>query len=119
MSSVSRRVPRLFSRVAASKASSVVPIGACQRRIYTPSSVGLEAALRNVAPNTKGLSPEKIQRLYATQSGDTVQITVRDALNAAMAEEMERDPTIFLLGEEVAMYNGAYKVIIFIYMESL
>jgi pyruvate dehydrogenase E1 component subunit beta len=57
------------------------------------------------------MSLEKVQRLYATQAGDVVQITVRDALNAALSEEMERDDTVFLLGEEVAMYNGAYKVI--------
>lgn len=37
-------------------------------------------------------------------------ISIRDALNQAMAEEMERDPRIFLMGEEVALYNGAYKV---------
>lgn len=65
--------------------------------------------MRTLPPNTKGLSLDKIQRLYATQAGE-VQITVRDALNAALAEEMERDDTVFLLGEEVAMYNGAYKV---------
>lgn len=34
----------------------------------------------------------------------------RDALNEAMSEEMERDPSIFLMGEEVAEYDGAYKV---------
>ena len=49
--------------------------------------------------------------MYATQAGSgTIQVTVRDALNAAMEEEMERDDHVFLLGEEVAMYNGAYKV---------
>ncbi len=37
-------------------------------------------------------------------------ITLRDALRTAMVEEMERDPDVFLLGEEVAEYNGAYKV---------
>jgi pyruvate dehydrogenase E1 component beta subunit len=37
-------------------------------------------------------------------------ITFRDALREAMAEEMERDETIFLMGEEVGHYNGAYKV---------
>lgn len=37
-------------------------------------------------------------------------MTVRDALNAAMDEEIERDPKVFLLGEEVAEYDGAYKV---------
>ena len=36
--------------------------------------------------------------------------TVREALRDAMAEEMRRDPTIFLMGEEVAQYQGAYKV---------
>src|SRR5271170_5405901 len=34
----------------------------------------------------------------------------RDALRAAMIEEMERDENVFLIGEEVAQYNGAYKV---------
>jgi pyruvate dehydrogenase E1 component beta subunit len=37
-------------------------------------------------------------------------ITVREALNQAMDEEMKRDPNVLLLGEEVAQYNGAYKV---------
>jgi pyruvate dehydrogenase E1 component beta subunit len=37
-------------------------------------------------------------------------ITVRDALRDAMAEEMRRDPDVFLMGEEVAQYQGAYKV---------
>ncbi len=37
-------------------------------------------------------------------------LTMRDALNAAMREEMQRDPTVFLMGEEVAEYQGAYKV---------
>ncbi|QQR68552.1 MAG: pyruvate dehydrogenase complex E1 component subunit beta [Alphaproteobacteria bacterium] len=36
--------------------------------------------------------------------------SVRDALRDAMAEEMRRDPTVFLMGEEVAEYQGAYKV---------
>ncbi|HUB25541.1 MAG TPA: alpha-ketoacid dehydrogenase subunit beta [Tepidisphaeraceae bacterium] len=34
----------------------------------------------------------------------------REALRSAMTEEMERDPNVFLMGEEVAYYNGAYKV---------
>jgi pyruvate dehydrogenase E1 component beta subunit len=37
-------------------------------------------------------------------------IALRDALNEAMTEEMRRDETVFLMGEEVAEYNGAYKV---------
>ncbi|HEY4283246.1 MAG TPA: pyruvate dehydrogenase complex E1 component subunit beta [Chthoniobacterales bacterium] len=38
------------------------------------------------------------------------EITYRQALNEALAEELERDPDVFLIGEEVAEYNGAYKV---------
>ena len=37
-------------------------------------------------------------------------ITVRQALRDAMSEELERDPKVFLMGEEVAEYNGAYKI---------
>ncbi|MBO9709416.1 MAG: pyruvate dehydrogenase complex E1 component subunit beta [Caulobacter sp.] len=40
----------------------------------------------------------------------TKKITVRDALRDAMAEEMRRDDKVFLMGEEVAQYQGAYKV---------
>ena len=39
-----------------------------------------------------------------------VETTVRDALRDAMAEEMRRDETVFVMGEEVAQYQGAYKV---------
>jgi len=39
-----------------------------------------------------------------------VKVTLRDALRDAMAEEMRRDPDVFLMGEEVAQYQGAYKV---------
>lgn len=38
------------------------------------------------------------------------EIQFRDALREAMSEEMRRDPRVFLMGEEVAEYNGAYKV---------
>jgi len=37
-------------------------------------------------------------------------ITMREALNQAMREEMRRDPSVFLLGEEVGQYQGAYKI---------
>ena len=43
-------------------------------------------------------------------NGKTVHMTVREALRDAMAEEMRRDESIFLMGEEVAQYQGAYKV---------
>jgi pyruvate dehydrogenase E1 component beta subunit len=37
-------------------------------------------------------------------------VTYRDALNQALREEMQRDPSVFLMGEEVGVYQGAYKV---------
>ncbi|MDJ0895669.1 MAG: pyruvate dehydrogenase complex E1 component subunit beta [Alphaproteobacteria bacterium] len=43
-------------------------------------------------------------------TGPTVALTVREALRDAMAEEMRRDDAVYLMGEEVAQYQGAYKV---------
>ena len=37
-------------------------------------------------------------------------LTYRDALTQALREELQRDDRVFLMGEEVAQYNGAYKV---------
>ncbi|KAJ8945991.1 hypothetical protein NQ318_017107 [Aromia moschata] len=51
------------------------------------------------------------RRTFATsKAAATKQMTVRDALNSAMDEEMERDERVFIIGEEVAQYDGAYKV---------
>ncbi|EMR11315.1 hypothetical protein PNEG_00344 [Pneumocystis murina B123] len=61
----------------------------------------------------KGFKLETFKKLsfgYYSTSTKPLEITVRDALNQAMAEEMERDERVFLLGEEVAQYDGAYKV---------
>ncbi len=46
----------------------------------------------------------------AAYDGPTTEMTVREALRDAMAEEMRRDENVFLMGEEVAQYQGAYKV---------
>ncbi|CEH15630.1 probable pdb1-pyruvate dehydrogenase beta chain precursor [Ceraceosorus bombacis] len=43
-------------------------------------------------------------------SSQPTEMTVREALNSAMEEEMLRDDSVFILGEEVARYNGAYKI---------
>src|SRR5215468_1160268 len=57
--------------------------------------------------------PPKIQALpepEIPEGTEMVTMTVREALRDAMAEEMRRDPDIFVMGEEVAEYQGAYKV---------
>ncbi|CEP23876.1 PDB1 [Cyberlindnera jadinii] len=48
-------------------------------------------------------------RNQSTTKGPT-KMTVRDALNSALAEELDRDPDVFVIGEEVAQYQGAYKI---------
>lgn len=53
------------------------------------------------------LSRQAVARSLATAAKT---MTVRDALNQAMEEELDRDPDVFLMGEEVAQYNGAYKI---------
>jgi len=55
--------------------------------------------------------PRTVPASVATEwTGPTITQTVREALRDAMAEEMRRDDTVFLIGEEVAEYQGAYKV---------
>jgi pyruvate dehydrogenase E1 component beta subunit len=62
-----------------------------------------------VAPpqGTKAAPPASDEDKYFEK---TVKLTVREALRDAMAEEMRRDDKVFVMGEEVAEYQGAYKV---------
>ncbi|KAF3024653.1 pyruvate dehydrogenase E1, beta subunit [Penicillium rubens] len=68
------------------------------------ASTALRSNLRQSA-----CAPSILRRGYATETG-TKEVTVRDALNEALAEELEANQKTFVLGEEVAQYNGAYKV---------
>jgi pyruvate dehydrogenase E1 component beta subunit len=65
-----------------------------------------DAAKKSAAPPPPAVkaAPEK------NYDGPTVKLTVREALRDAMAEEMRKDDKVFLMGEEVAQYQGAYKV---------
>jgi pyruvate dehydrogenase E1 component beta subunit len=65
------------------------------------------------APAQPAVAAPKIQALpepEIPEGAEMVTMTVREALRDAMAEEMRRDPDIFVMGEEVAEYQGAYKV---------
>ncbi|TDH72896.1 hypothetical protein CCR75_006677 [Bremia lactucae] len=66
-------------------------------------------ALRRVltTSNVYRTAFSSLRRNMATVADE---MTVRDALNTAMDEELARDDEVFLMGEEVAEYNGAYKV---------
>jgi pyruvate dehydrogenase E1 component beta subunit len=60
----------------------------------------------SVAPPQQQAPPEP----DVPEGTEMVTMTVREALRDAMAEEMRRDPDVFVMGEEVAEYQGAYKV---------
>ncbi|KAI0390718.1 pyruvate dehydrogenase E1 component beta subunit [Xylariaceae sp. FL0594] len=66
---------------------------------------------RTIAPRLASPASFSIsqRRTFADAKG-TKEYTVREALNEAMAEELEQNEKVFILGEEVAQYNGAYKV---------
>eukprot|EP00817_Percolomonadidae_sp_ATCC50343_P005825 CAMPEP_0117432456 /NCGR_PEP_ID=MMETSP0758-20121206/11940_1 /TAXON_ID=63605 /ORGANISM="Percolomonas cosmopolitus, Strain AE-1 (ATCC 50343)" /LENGTH=353 /DNA_ID=CAMNT_0005222383 /DNA_START=48 /DNA_END=1105 /DNA_ORIENTATION=- len=70
--------------------------------------------LSGLAKVTKRLGQQRfttqlLRNFRATPTLDA-KLTVRDALNQAMEEELKRDERVFLMGEEVAKYDGAYKV---------
>ena len=62
------------------------------------------------APQSAPAAPKSSIPDEQEYSGPTVKVTVREALRDAMAEEMRADGDVFLMGEEVAQYQGAYKV---------
>jgi pyruvate dehydrogenase E1 component beta subunit len=70
----------------------------------SPASGGGDDASAPATPKVELVDPE------IPADARLIKTTVRDALRDAMAEEMRRDETVFLMGEEVAQYQGAYKV---------
>mgnify|MGYP001109480732 FL=1 len=70
-----------------------------------------EPAPAPTAPEPAAAPPASSQSAPEPEyGGPMVNISVRDALRDAMAEEMRRDELVFLMGEEVAQYQGAYKI---------
>lgn len=61
-------------------------------------------------PVPQAAAPVLAPAAVSDTSGETIRLTVREALRDAMAEEMRADPRVFVMGEEVAEYQGAYKV---------
>ncbi|MGF1627211.1 MAG: pyruvate dehydrogenase complex E1 component subunit beta [Alphaproteobacteria bacterium] len=72
-----------------------------------PPPQAAKAAAEPKAPAEEKRDSPPVQPEY---SGETSSKTVREALRDAMAEEMRRDDRVFLMGEEVAEYQGAYKI---------
>lgn len=70
-----------------------------------------EASKAAPAASTPAAPAPKTDRSPDWPEGtETETMTVREAINAAIAEEMERDEDVFIMGEEVAEYQGAYKI---------
>ncbi|KAF3196511.1 pyruvate dehydrogenase E1, beta subunit [Orbilia oligospora] len=76
------------------------------------SIASLTRTSRTSRPLTNFISKSNntTQTRMLASAADVKEYTVRDALNEALAEELEADSKVFILGEEVALYNGAYKV---------
>jgi pyruvate dehydrogenase E1 component beta subunit len=78
-----------------------------------PAASATAPAAAEAAPAAPLPAVSAVAHDAATEPGagrETVRITMREALRDAMAEEMRRDGTVFVMGEEVAEYQGAYKV---------
>ncbi len=77
-----------------------------------PAPAPTEKASAPLPQSAPGIAAPALKAVPAEplMIGPTATLTVREALRDAMAEEMRRDPTVFLMGEEVAEYQGAYKV---------
>lgn len=86
-----------------------------QRAPETVSAAAVAEAVASPTPTAPaGVAPVSILEAASDpdlpEGVEMVEMTVRQALNEAMAEEMRRDKDIFLMGEEVAEYQGAYKI---------
>ena len=89
------------------EASSLPPIS----RDMPPPDFGEVPPLVEKAPAGPVVAPHEPKPEAEVPPGTAmVTMTMREALRDAMAEEMRRDPSVFLMGEEVGQYQGAYKV---------
>ncbi len=79
-------------------AAAPAPVAPAPAPVHAPAPAHAPAAAAHAAP-----AMEK-------DWGPTKPITVREALRDAMAAELRADPDVFLMGEEVAQYQGAYKI---------
>ena len=101
----------------------LVPAGTENVKVNTPIAVIGEAdaapAAKAEAPKPAEAAPVAAPAIITSapaaspevpECTEMVTMTVREALREAMSEEMRRDPDVFLMGEEVGQYQGAYKI---------
>jgi pyruvate dehydrogenase E1 component beta subunit len=75
-----------------------------------PAPEPAASAVEETVPAQAASAPKAAPISEDAYTGTTVPMTIREALRDAMAEEMRTDDTVFLMGEEVAEYQGAYKI---------
>ncbi len=107
----------VIGKILVAEGSENVKVGTVIAEMANEGQEEAPAAKAAPAPSSAPTAPVKVPKMVAKApeaepefSGETVSITLREALRDAMAEEMRRDPTVFVMGEEVAEYQGAYKV---------
>jgi len=75
-----------------------------------PAEAKTHAPAPPAGPAPAAPAPAVLPDPEVPEGTEMVTMTIREALRDAMAEEMRRDPDVFIMGEEVAEYQGAYKV---------
>ena len=81
-----------------------------EQKISKSTKNKVEPVIESKPLISKRKSEDVVEIKAHTHESETKTITVREALRDAMAEEMRANPNIFLMGEEVAEYQGAYKI---------
>jgi pyruvate dehydrogenase E1 component beta subunit len=93
----------------ATRASEPPQTPASEAPMKKPDADTGEKAPSGASPAFPKVAPQPVEPDVPAGT-EMVKMTVREALRDAMAEEMRRDPKVFLMGEEVAQYQGAYKI---------
>jgi len=86
------------------EAAAAAPAAAVEEKEEAPAPVAAAPKPEKAPPASLAIEPD------VPAGTEMVKTTVREALRDAMAEEMRKDPRVFVMGEEVAEYQGAYKV---------
>ncbi len=98
------------SRAAAAAPAPSSPLAEKGREEASPAQQQTGAGARPASPAPPPPARPPLAEPDVPQGTEMVTMTMREALRDAMAEEMRRDADVFVIGEEVAEYQGAYKV---------
>ncbi|HEY4263295.1 MAG TPA: pyruvate dehydrogenase complex E1 component subunit beta, partial [Schlesneria sp.] len=104
------KVNEPIARLQEDQEDAVPAVAAIPRQMEQIHAPVIPSMQRIQTESTVTFNEEPHNPSHVTFSKCSVRDALRDALRDAMAEEMRRDPRVFLMGEEVAQYQGAYKV---------